>query len=253
MRRALLLGLLAACAAPPSPSPEDAFFTVHAERVAQAHELDQDLAAGRATVEAFFGEPFRGPVEVLVCADRATFDATFPPEWGVGQTECWMVASGIGGRLALIAPSAWATQACEHDASDADHVRGLLAHELTHCFHGERNPHPDFDGVNGIDWFVEGLATLVSGQLGREHAGVAARAVAAGTAPTQLRDAWTGKDRYGVSGSLVDYVDVRWGRPMLRQLLSATSEAELLAALGTSESELLSGWTEWVKAGAPRG
>lgn len=255
MKAALILALALGCSAPRDAAPAKPFFSVRAEGVsaAETQDLGRELEDARAKVEAFFGQPFRRPVEALVCANRAAFDATFPPEWGVGQTECWMVASGIGGRLALLAPSAWKQQACGHDAADRQHVADLLAHELTHCFHGERNPHPDFDGVNGIDWYAEGLATLASGQLAREHAGVAVRAVAAGTAPADLDQAWTGRDRYGVSGSLVEYVEVRWGRPMLLQLMAATSEPELFSALGTSEADFLRDWSAWVQAGAPRG
>ena len=250
----LLALILAACAAPPGATPDTPGLVVHSAGVgeAEAHELANELPSARAEVEAFFGAAFLGPTDVSLCPDRAAFDATFPPEWGMGATECWMVAWGVGGRLALLVPGAWAAQACEHDAADAGHVHRILAHELTHVFHGEHNSHPDFSGVEGLDWFCEGLATLASGQLAREHAGVAARAVEAGTAPAQLADGWTGRDRYGVSGSLVAFVDARWGRDTLRRLLSATTCAELLAALGTSETDFLRDWAAWVRAGSPR-
>jgi hypothetical protein len=249
---ALLVLLSAGCSGPPA-APAASSFVLHADGCeADGARVVAGLQAGRTQVEGFFGEPFRGPIDVTLCADRAAFDATFPPAWGVGATQCWMVACGVGGRLALLAPHAWAAQACGHDVADTAHLNGILAHELTHCFHGERNPHSDFDGVEGIDWFCEGLATLVSGQLAHEHAGVAARAVAAGTVPARLRDAWTGPDRYGVSGSLVDYVDVRWGRATLTRLLAVASEAELLAELHTTDADLLRDWSAWVRVGSGR-
>ncbi|WP_181394611.1 hypothetical protein, partial [Staphylococcus pseudintermedius] len=78
---------------------------------------------------------------------------------------CWMVASGVADGVRMLSPRAWKTEACEHDAGDARHVEQLLAHELVHVFHGQHNPSPAFLAVTGIVWFVEGLATLASGQL----------------------------------------------------------------------------------------
>ena len=66
---------------------------------------------------------------------------------------------------------------------------------------------------------------------------------------TALAAAWTGKYRYGVSGSLVRFVDRRVGRPGLFAMLGATSDAELLARLGLSEAELLVAWR--TETGAP--
>lgn len=40
----------------------------------------------------------------------------------------------------------------------------LITHELVHVYHGQLNASPDFSNVEGIDWFVEGLATYASGQ-----------------------------------------------------------------------------------------
>jgi hypothetical protein len=200
------------------------------------------------TVESFFGRPFARHFDFVVFPDRAAFDQSFPPSWGIEHTECWMVACGVADRLCLLSPSVWREQACEHDPDDATHVRGIVAHELVHVFHGQSNPSGDFSAVEGLDWFVEGLATYASGQLEEHHVLSAADAIGAGAAPEHLADAWKGKYRYGVSGSLVRFLDRRLGRGVINQMLSATTQPQVLSLAGMSESELLSQWRESVLA-----
>jgi hypothetical protein len=173
-----------------------------------------------------------------------------PSEWQMAPTQCWMVACGVADHLRMLSPNAWREQACEHDPSDAQHVRGIVAHELVHVFHGQHNPSGDFSTCEGIDWFVEGLATFASGQLEEQHALSARDALAAGALPSTLADAWKGRYRYGVAGSLVQFVDRRVGRAKLVELLAATNASELLAQIGLSESELILAWRASLEAPA---
>jgi len=263
----LLLGLLGACssvghapgtntdagaAAPAAAAPAPPPWTLVHEPVddAQAQALEPVLAEGVRTVERFFGAPFAEPFVVTVHPERASFDLTLPPEWGIGKSECWMVASGVAAGLQLLSPRAWKAEACEHDAANARHVRDLIAHELVHVFHGQHNPSPDFVAVTGIDWFVEGLATYASGQLAAGDVAPAREALERGTGPKELATAWSGKYRYGVSGSLVAFLDLELGRARLVELLDATSAEELLPRIGMDEPELLERWRAWV-LGAP--
>jgi hypothetical protein len=202
------------------------------------------LEDGRRNVEAFFGAPFAAPFVIRLFPDRTSMTEHWRRAWNVPdlQTQCWMVASGMGSELSALSPRAWGTEACEHDPADAGHTARLLAHELVHVYHGQRSPHPDFDGMDDVAWFAEGVAVLASGQLASEHAGAAARAVAEGRVPAQLEDAWSGRYRYGVAGSLAGYVDRRWGRAMTVWMLGMTTEAEMLAALGVTEETLLEDW-----------
>lgn len=239
----LALLLLSACAAPA--------FRVQSSPAAagDAAQVEARLLAARPAVEAALGVPLRTPVQVTLAATRAEFDATFPPEWGVPGTECWMVAWGVADRMAVLAPGAWATQACEHDAADAGHVQRLLAHELVHVLHGQHNGHPDFTGLDDIGWFVEGLGVLASGQLDAEHAGRARQALAEGRGPRDLAGAWSGPYRYATCGSLVRFWSGRAGPDGLARGLSATGNAELLAATGLDEPAFLDAWAAWVRAG----
>ena len=121
-----------------------------------------------------------------------------------------------------------------------------IAHELVHVYHGQRNPRPDFDGMDDLGWFVEGLAVYASGQLERAHRTAARDAIKAGKAPTRLADAWSGPFRYGVSGSMVAFVDKRYGRQTIRMLLAVTSNEEALKLLHTSEGEFIDAWKGYV-------
>jgi hypothetical protein len=226
-RSAVLLLALASCATPPLSPRSDVDALVHAER---------------AAVERFFGASFERDFEVAVFDDRADFEASMPPEWGVTPTQCWMVACGVGDGLRILDPRAWGKQACDHDGSDPEHVRGIVAHELVHVFHGQRNPSPDFSQVEGIDWFVEGLAVLASRQLETDRLAPASEAIATGAAPATLASAWQGRHRYAVCGTLVRELDRRCGRAKLVELLGARTNEELLALAGVSEPELLADW-----------
>jgi hypothetical protein len=250
--------LLAACSAP--PAPPQASTASDTGRFRLVSEPSDEVTASRlspllrqalTTVERYFGAPFPRPFTITILPDRAAFDASFPPEWGIERTECWMVATGVADGMQLLSLRVWRQEACEHDPDDPVHVRLLLTHELVHVYHGQHNPSPDFVDVTGIDWFVEGLATLVSGQLENEKLLDARAALQEGAGPAKLAAAWKGRYRYGVSGSLVAFVEHELGRARLPGLLGATSGEELLALIGMSEPELLEQWRAWVLAGPP--
>ncbi|HEX6882041.1 MAG TPA: hypothetical protein VF530_01605 [Planctomycetota bacterium] len=247
--------VLAACRAPeekpvaaPSPAPEVVHLAWQPVDEAEAARLAPLVREAVARVEAFFCAPFPRPFALTVHPDRAAFDASFPPEWGLGRTECWMVASGVADGVQLLSPRAWRAEACEHDPADEAHLLRLLAHELVHVYHGQHNPSPDFVDVTGIDWFAEGLATFASGQLADPQLAPAREALTTGAGPATLARAWTGKYRYGVSGSLVAFVDGEIGRARLRECLGATCPEELLPLVGLTEEELLARWRAAVLA-----
>jgi hypothetical protein len=201
-------------------------------------------------IEKFFGMPYFRGVRVRVFPDRAALTAYWRSAWGVPdlQPECWQVASGTSSLLAILSPRTWKEEACEHDPADSAATALLVAHELVHVFHAQRSASPEFDGMDEIAWLVEGLATYASGQLERAHAKDARAAVDGGVEPTLLAKAWSGRYRYGVAGSLVRYIDVTYGRAMLRALLPATTREEVLRALGIGESTLLERWRAWVRS-----
>lgn len=236
-----------ACATQPPPPPPASPLTVEGPAADPAWaEIEADVAAARTQIETFFGLPFASPVSVKLASDRAAFDAIFPADWGMAPTQCWMVGVGVADWMALLSPAAWPAEACDHDAADDRHVQGLITHELVHTFHGQHNPTRDFTGMDEAGWFVEGLAVYVSGQLDTGRMASAADAVAKGAAPDALANAWSGKYRYGVSGSLVAYIDDRFGRAALTGLLDATSTQDILARLGLTEAALLADWKAWV-------
>jgi len=213
-----------------------------------AADLERVLAEGTSACDEFFGEGFTDPFTVYVCRDRATFAESFPAEWEMGETECWMVGVGVADALYLLSPRVWATEACEHDPTDARAVQGLVTHELVHVFHGQHNPSRDFTGAEEVGWFAEGLAVYVSGQLDDGHLADPREAVALGLTPTRLQDAWSGRYRYGVCGSLVRHIDRTCGRQALVRMLGAVRQQQLLDMIGLSEEELLAQWKQSVLA-----
>ena len=198
-------------------------------------------AAARQQVETFFGVPFPSAFEVTIYPDRASLDAYWREAWSMPDftSQCWMVASGTADGLRLLSPRTWAAEACEHDDADTARVQALITHEITHVFHGQHLPDRRFDGMDNVAWFVEGLATHVSGQLDLGYLASGSEAIAEDSAPTTLSTAWSGKFRYGVCGSIVRFIDSRLGRRGLMEMLPLKTEAELLKVVGLSEEELL--------------
>jgi hypothetical protein len=65
------------------------------------------------------------------------------------------------------------------------------------------------------------------------------REVSKGNFPVTLDDFWKGKNKYGLSGSMVMYIDKKYGREQLTKLLYLTNKAELLSALHITEETLI--------------
>jgi hypothetical protein len=206
--------------------------------------LRENIAEGRSVISSFFGQNFPRVFQVHVFPHRAQLDAQWQKDWGAPdfKSECWMVASGVAHRLDLLSPAVWSTEACEHNANDQLETQRLITHEMVHVYHGQHNPVPDFTGLDDLAWLIEGVATYASGQLTDVRVASVRKLVEEGKAPTSLAKFWSGKDRYGLAGSLVKYVDARVGRNELFNLLKETKQSEILAHVGLSETELIEEW-----------
>jgi hypothetical protein len=263
MRVLVVVSFVAACAgAEPAVTdrrPDGEWLTVERDGLtlryravdaSVAEELAATALEGRRRVEEFFEAPFLARFAVTIYPDREQLTAHWREAWGAPslETECWMVASGSRDGLTMLSPRVWATQACEHDAADAVKTEALVRHELVHVFHEQRLAEPGFEGMDGVGWFVEGLAVHASGQLALGHLASASEAIAAGQAPRNLETAWSGKHKYGVCGTLVELVDRQVGRARLVDMLELRTEAALLGAIGTSESDLLAAWRDYVRS-----
>ncbi len=228
-----LVVLLAACSAAPPPSPPP--------------ELEPRFAAQQRVVESFFGATMPKPYAVHVVPTRAAMIAFAAKRWKLPELPCWAVAMGTGTTLLLLDPPAWKTEACDHANDGPAEVDRVIAHELVHVYHGQHRPDDiEFDKAEAIDWFVEGLAIYAAGQLDDERLAQVAELVGSGNEPKRLADAWSGNARYAVSGTLVRLIDRRIGRPRLCTLLPLSKPADLLAAIGMTESELLEAWRQSV-------
>lgn len=214
-----------------------------------SNEIDLDLDKGISRITSFFGREFTNKFQVFLFPNRASLDNQWQTDWGLPgfKAECWMVASGVAQRLDILSPNMWKKETCEHDATDKHEVESLILHELVHVFHGQQNPRPDFTGLDDLAWLIEGVATYASGQLNNKRLEPVRKVVADGKAPAALEDFWKGKDKYGLAGSLVKYVDKKYGRPVLFQLLGQADEKSILEILKTDEPGLIEAWKKSVK------
>jgi hypothetical protein len=203
---------------------------------------------GTEQVKKFFGQPYARTFATVVHPSRQSLDTTWQRSWNMPQfhSECWMVASGVHDRLDVLSPQTWEQEACDHAAGDTVATQRLITHELVHVFHGQKNGSPDFSNTEGIDWFVEGLAAYASGQCDSARMADVRQAINDNNIPAVLNDFWTGKNRYGLSGSVVLYIDKKFGRKKILELLPFAKKDELLAALGVSEPDLIRQWREFM-------
>ena len=211
-------------------------------------ELASYIDKGIETIEKYFGEPFVKKFHVYVFPSRQSLEKQWSKDWGIQnfKSECWMVASGVANRLDLLSPAAWKTEACEHNSENNEHVQKLITHELVHVYHGQHNPVPDFAGMDDLGWFVEGIAVLVSGQLDSTRTNQLIEAKEQNKLPAHLKNAWSGKYRYTVCGSIADFIARKYGRKVVLHLLECSNEEQVMKLLETNEAELLSDWTHGI-------
>lgn len=204
------------------------------------------IKKGKHETEAFFNTEYKHRFAVVVHLNRHSLDSTWQKDWNMPdfKSECWMVASGVGHKLDLISPHAWKSEACEHRYEDALKTQQLITHELIHVYHGQINKSPDFSDTDGVDWFVEGLATYASGQYDSTRTAAVKKILQDNTYPKSLDDFWKGKNKYGLSGSMLRYIDLFYGREKLISLLPLNNKADILAALNTTETALIDAWAK---------
>jgi len=205
------------------------------------NEFSKFIDNGIASVKVFFTAPYKKSFKVYVHPNRVSLDSQWRKDWNMPdfKSECWMVASGAANKLDIISPKLWDKESCEHNYADKIKTQQLITHELVHVFHGQLNASPDFSDATGIDWFVEGLATYASGQCDSARIAKVKKAIAENKIPVSLDKFWTGKLKYGLSGSVVMFIDHKYGRSKLKALLSFNKNTEILAALNITEPALL--------------
>lgn len=226
-------------------------FSIQFKKVDEANigAYQKFIDNGIIQIESFFGSKPKSKFTIVVHPNRQSLDSTWQSDWKMPdfKSECWMVASGVANKLDMISPIRWKTEACEHNYNDEAKTQQLITHELVHVFHGQQNKSPDFSEAEGIDWFVEGLATYSSGQCDdRRMAEV--KKLAAENFNLGLDKFWTGKNRYAISGSMVMYIDKHYGRTTLLTLLTFNKKSEILGALHVDEATLITAWKKFVSA-----
>ncbi len=220
-------------------SPEDGDYV---------EDFQKFIDKGVQVVGDYFETEFTDHFDIYIHPNRRSLDSTWQHDWGMPgfQSECWMVASGVATQLDIISPVRWDSLSCEHHYAELEKTQNLISHELVHVFHGQRNISPDFSNVSGIDWFVEGLATFVSGQLDADRKKAVKEAILQNNFPDGLEKFWTGSLKYGLSGSVVECIDHVYGREKIKLLLKVNTKELLYEQIGASEEEILSIWKKFV-------
>lgn len=206
--------------------------------------LNDHLRRGVDFVTAFFGHPYLKKFDVYVFPDRSLLDKQWQKDWSDStfKSQCWMIASGVSHRLDVLSPAIWDKQACDHNGNDTTEIRQVIWHEVVHVFHGQHNPDHSFSYIEKLDWLVEGVATYASGQLTGARLERLKQMIAENKTPATLDDFWKGTDKYGLSGSMVAFIDKVYGRRKLFESLRFTNKQAVLTLLGTSEDRLISDW-----------
>ncbi|MCD6065480.1 MAG: hypothetical protein K0S33_306 [Bacteroidetes bacterium] len=207
------------------------------------------LDRGIEDVESFTGKKYTGVFSVYVHPDRGSMDKQWSSDWNMPgfKSECWMVASGVATKLDLLSPLKWSAEACEHSYSNAEKTQQLITHELFHVYHGQLNESPDFSVADTIDWFVEGFATYASGQCDTARIRQVRNAIWFNQVPASLSEFWTGKLKYGLAGSMVMYIDHKYGRKKVLEMLLYNKKTDILNTLRTDEAALIAGWKKYMQ------
>lgn len=216
---------------------------------AVAESLVPMIDRGRQTAEQFFGTTYSATFVVKILHDRDALNL----RWRVAfqqpslQTRCWEIAGGWATEFDILSPAMWNSQACGHDGTNANHVANVVAHELVHVLHGQRNP-SFFSIAASTPWILEGLAAYASGQWAVEYASSARSALSGGFAPTTFAEIWTSSANYALAGSVFAYIHQHFGTDAVRRLLTVGSEEALLTSLSTDATTFLQDWRAWVLA-----
>lgn len=210
----------------------------------EVKKLSVYLQSGIDHITRFFDRQFQDTFNVYIFPDRSSLDKQWQKDWSdpTFKSQCWMIASGVAHRLDILSPNAWASEACDHNATDSTEIRQVIWHELVHVFHGQYNPDHTFSYIEKLDWLVEGVATYVSGQLDEKRYQPVRQMIIDNKAPASLDEFWKGQNKYGLSGSMVAFIDHKYGRKKLLELLQLTNKIKALASLTISEPQLLSEW-----------
>lgn len=210
------------------------------------NQIRKYVASGLKQCTRSLNREFTGQVDVYLFPSRKMLDQQWQSAWNMPSfvSECWMVGSGVQSRLDLLSPSVWDSFACEHDPKNESEIKRLVHHELVHILHSDYNLSPSFEDINNIDWFVEGLATFISGQLDSERLIRTIKYVRETDGPNELSMLWKGNNRYGLAGSMIAYIDAKYGREMLSELMRYNDVNDILDKLEVTEEDLISRWKE---------
>jgi hypothetical protein len=257
LRLSILASALAGCTSLSDPTQQLEWIRAPANGFTlEVTELDRERieffldsgTQGRSEVQEFFGLSFLLDYVIRLFPNRASLSAYWQDIWRAQGLDGCSIAAARQREVTFLSPGSWKADGCGQNPAQSGHVQAILTHELVHVLHEQWNPALG-RVAEVMPWFVEGLAVFASGQLRFEYQTAVRELVASGQSPTTLADIWASGSRYGLAGSVVAYIDQLIGRAALTNLLSATTNSQVLAAVGLSEPDLLAGWRAAVLAG----
>ena len=128
---------------------------------------------------------------------------------------------------------------------DLQNPLGVGGPELMEWFFHTRTWQRMHGGEDGETAFVKDSAgQVVKSKLDEKRLQRIRQLVRDGKTPITLDDFWKGQEKYGLSGSIVAFIDKKYGREKLFGLLKLINKQDTLNSLGLSEEQLLKEWRE---------
>ncbi|MBK7130950.1 MAG: hypothetical protein IPM74_18370 [Crocinitomicaceae bacterium] len=227
-------------------APFDSIFDLHYASIESPYSNVMELWIVRSIskIESFFSKKFLEKFDVFIYSERDSLDKVLALNYNIPnfRSECWLVAIGERLRIDLLSPRVWSSQSCEPGANDTNAIYQIVTHELVHVFHQQHCQ--NIQRNENMQWFTEGLAVYVSGQLGNVPDTTIKNLLLEADSPESLIDLKNNPYNYNLSGSLVEYIDENYGRNVVFKMISIEDASELLENLKVSEAQLIVEWKE---------
>lgn len=209
-----------------------------------SHVMEDWIERGIGKIESFFSKKFLEKFDVVIYSERDSLDKMLALNYNLPdfKSECWLVAVGERLRIDMLSPRVWASQSCEPGANDTSAIYQIVTHELVHVFHEQygQNIHRN----ENMQWFTEGLAVYVSGQLENIPDTTIKNSLFEAGSPDNLIGIKSTPQNYILSASLVEYIDEKYGRDVVFNMIFMEDALELFENLKISEARLIAEWKE---------
>jgi hypothetical protein len=180
---------------------------------------------------------------IYLYSDRKSFDGVLSKIKQVNnyKSPTWLVASvAKNNDLAVLMPSSWSTYSPSKNIASLD---SLIKHEVVHMFHNQillKHSNKTLHDLKGINWFTEGIATLLAMQYENRYLEISKMIVDMELKYKSINKMMSRfKNRYRISCFFVKFIHDIYGQSTTFELLSANNMDDLLRTLNTNERNLI--------------